>query len=214
MKDFSRMLANCKEQLDIVRNIVLLLFQTYRLDIKRISNLRDAAILFVYDTLLPLTTQGLINLANWPFLQYVTNLYELFHLDKTEFESDFIFWEINSRFCVCFNIDNVSKQSDMSTRGLLFQGASTMTIQLSMLVQYKADVIISLEIKLFQLQYICKIAKLALNTNHSNTCDMQALNVIRKSNLINKYDYLNILNLAVVWDFLTLMDKYNICIMS
>ena len=42
------------------------------------------------------------------------------------------------------NQNNVSEWSDMSTLGLLFQcAASTINIQLSMLVQYKVDIIIT-----------------------------------------------------------------------
>jgi hypothetical protein len=53
------------------------------------------------------------------------------------------------------------KWGDMSNRGLLFQWASTIQIQLSMLVGYKADlIIISLKINLFY-------AELVLNNNHS-----------------------------------------------
>jgi hypothetical protein len=40
------------------------------------------------------------------------------------------------------NHDNVSEWSDMSTRGVLFQCASTIQIQLSVLVLYKLDIII------------------------------------------------------------------------
>jgi hypothetical protein len=40
------------------------------------------------------------------------------------------------------NQNNVSEWSDMSTRGLLFQWTSTINIQLSVLVYYKADIII------------------------------------------------------------------------
>jgi hypothetical protein len=48
------------------------------------------------------------------------------------------------------NQDNVSEWSDMSIRGLLFQWASTIKIQLSVLVYYKVDLIItSLTINLF-----------------------------------------------------------------
>ena len=48
------------------------------------------------------------------------------------------------------NQNNVSEWSDMSTRGLLFQRASTIKIQLCVLVQNKADlIIISLKINLF-----------------------------------------------------------------
>jgi hypothetical protein len=66
------------------------------------------------------------------------------------------------------NPNNVSKWSDMSSRGLLFQWASTIKIQLSLLVYYKADLInISLKINLFSPWYSWKIAELALNNNHS-----------------------------------------------
>jgi hypothetical protein len=57
----------------------------------------------------------------------------------------------------------------MSISGLLFQWTSTIKIQLSMLVKYKADLIISLKINLFSLWYSWKIAELVLNNNHSLT---------------------------------------------
>ena len=64
------------------------------------------------------------------------------------------------------NQNNVSEWSDMSTRGLLFQWSTTIQIQLSVLVQYKEDlIIISLKINLFSPWYNCKIAELALNNN-------------------------------------------------
>ena len=48
------------------------------------------------------------------------------------------------------NRDNVSEWGDMSIRGLLFQWASTVKIQLDVLVQYKSDlIIISFKINLF-----------------------------------------------------------------
>ena len=60
--------------------------------------------------------------------------------------------------------------SDMSTRGLLFQWASTIKIQLSVLVYYKVDlIIISLKINLFSPWYSWKIGELTLNKNHSLT---------------------------------------------
>ena len=40
------------------------------------------------------------------------------------------------------NHDNVSEWNDMSARGMLFQQASTIKIQLSVLVQCKDDIII------------------------------------------------------------------------
>jgi hypothetical protein len=44
------------------------------------------------------------------------------------------------------NQNDVSEWSDMSIRWLWFQWASTIKIQLSMLILYKADIIISMEI--------------------------------------------------------------------
>ena len=68
------------------------------------------------------------------------------------------------------NQNNVSEWSDMSNRGLLFQWVGTMKIHLSVLVQYKMDlIIISLQINLFPLWYSWKIAELMLNNNHSLT---------------------------------------------
>jgi 5-methylcytosine-specific restriction endonuclease McrBC GTP-binding regulatory subunit McrB len=62
------------------------------------------------------------------------------------------------------NQDDVSEWDDMSIRGLLFQAASNIQIQLSVLVWYKADlIIISLQINLFSPWYSWKIAELALN---------------------------------------------------
>jgi hypothetical protein len=56
----------------------------------------------------------------------------------------------------------------MSIHGLLFQWASTIKIQISVLVCYKADlIIISLKINLSSLWYSWKIAELMLNNNHS-----------------------------------------------
>jgi hypothetical protein len=66
------------------------------------------------------------------------------------------------------NQNNVSEWSDMSTCRLLFQWASTINIQLSLLISYKVDlIIISLKINLFSPWYSWKIAELALNNNHS-----------------------------------------------
>jgi hypothetical protein len=60
------------------------------------------------------------------------------------------------------NQNNVSEWSDMSTRGLLFQWSSTIKIQLSVLVKYKADlIIISLKINLYSPWYSWKIVELA-----------------------------------------------------
>ena len=58
----------------------------------------------------------------------------------------------------------------LSTRRLLFQWASTIKMQLSMLVLYKTDlIIISLKINLFSPWYSWQIAELAVNNNHSLT---------------------------------------------
>ena len=66
------------------------------------------------------------------------------------------------------NQNNVSEWGDMSIHRLLFQWASTIKIQLNVLVQYKADlIIISLKISLFSPWYSWKIAELALSNNHS-----------------------------------------------
>jgi hypothetical protein len=64
----------------------------------------------------------------------------------------------------------VSEWVDMFTGGLLFQWISTMKIQLSVFIYYKADlIIISLKINLFLPWYGWKIAQLVLNTHtHSN----------------------------------------------
>ena len=51
------------------------------------------------------------------------------------------------------NHDNVSKWGNISIRGLFFQWASTRKIQLSVLVLYKACIIISLKINLFSPWY-------------------------------------------------------------
>jgi hypothetical protein len=63
------------------------------------------------------------------------------------------------------NQNNVSGWSDMSIRGLLFQWASTIKKQLSMLFLYKVNlIIISLQINLFSPWYRWKIAEVALKT--------------------------------------------------
>jgi len=70
------------------------------------------------------------------------------------------------------NQDNVSEMGDMSIRGLLFQWACTIKSQLSVLVQYKAHlIIISLKINLFLPWYSWQIAELALKNSHSLYCD-------------------------------------------
>ena len=69
-----------------------------------------------------------------------------------------------------WNQDNVSKWRDMSTCWLLFQWASTMKIQLSVLAWNKADlIIISMKINFFSPWYSWKFVELALNNNHSLT---------------------------------------------
>ena len=68
----------------------------------------------------------------------------------------------------CTNNDYVSEWGDISIRELLLQWATTIKIQLSMLVECKADlIIISLKINTFWPWYSWKIAELALNNNHS-----------------------------------------------
>ena len=73
------------------------------------------------------------------------------------------------------NQDNVSEWGDMSTHGLLFQCASIIKIQLSVLFLYKADLIIfPLKINLLSPWHSWKIAELALNNNHSLTIEVDA----------------------------------------
>ena len=68
-----------------------------------------------------------------------------------------------SKDCLTRNQDNVSAWTNMSIRGLLFQWVSTKKIKISVLVEYKADlIIISLKINLFSLWYSWKTAALAL----------------------------------------------------
>ena len=72
--------------------------------------------------------------------------------------------------------NSVSQWGDMSIRGLLFQWASTKKIQLSVLVLYKADIIIiSLKIDLFSPWYGWKIAELVLNNNHLLSYDLSMI---------------------------------------
>jgi len=76
----------------------------------------------------------------------------------------------NNKDWLARNQDNVSEWGDISIRGLLFQCASTIQIQLSLLVQNKVDlIIISSKINLFSSWYSWKSAELALNNNHSLT---------------------------------------------
>ena len=68
------------------------------------------------------------------------------------------------------NRNVVSEWSGMSTRGLLFQWASIINIQHSVLIQYKAGVIIiSTRCNFFSPRYSWKISHLALHNNHSVT---------------------------------------------
>ena len=60
------------------------------------------------------------------------------------------------------NQNNVSEWNNMSNCGLLIQWANTIKTQLSVLVYYKADLIISLKINLFSPWYSWKIAELVL----------------------------------------------------
>jgi hypothetical protein len=77
-------------------------------------------------------------------------------------------WRRKNTDCLVRNQNNVSEWSDMAIRGLLFQWASTIKIQLSVVFWYKANLtIISLNIYLFSPWYSLKIAELALNNNHS-----------------------------------------------
>jgi len=73
------------------------------------------------------------------------------------------------------NQDNVFEWGDISIHipVLLFQWASTIKIQLSMLVEYKASlIIISLKINLFSQWSTWKIGELALSNNNSLTLSL------------------------------------------
>jgi hypothetical protein len=77
----------------------------------------------------------------------------------------------------CFSAKHAalrSKSKDwlvMSTWGLLFQWVNITTIQLSVLIYYKADIIInSLKLNLFSPWYIWKIAHLALKQHSLTLC--------------------------------------------
>ena len=70
------------------------------------------------------------------------------------------------------NQDNVSEWGDMSIRRLLFQWASTIKMQLSVLVWCKADLtIIPLKFNFFSSWYSWKIPEVALSNNHPLICD-------------------------------------------
>ena len=72
-----------------------------------------------------------------------------------------------SKYGLPRNQNNVCMWSDISILGLLFQWASTIKIQFSVLVLYL--IIISLIINLFSPWYGWKIVQLALNNTHSLT---------------------------------------------
>jgi hypothetical protein len=67
------------------------------------------------------------------------------------------------------NQNNVSEWSDMSTRGLLFQWASAIKIQLCVGLVQCGHHHHLIEINVFLPWYSWKIAELALNNNHSLT---------------------------------------------
>jgi hypothetical protein len=68
------------------------------------------------------------------------------------------------------NRDNMSELDDMSIRRMLFRWDSPIKIQLSVLVWYKATlIIISLKINLFSPWYSWKITELALSKYYSFT---------------------------------------------
>ena len=65
------------------------------------------------------------------------------------------------------NQTNLSEWGNMSIRGLLFQWASTMKIQLNVSVDYKVGlIVISLKFNVFSPWYIWQIDELALNNNN------------------------------------------------
>ena len=90
------------------------------------------------------------------------------------FSSKHAVWRRKSKVWLARNQDNVSQWGDMSTHRLLFQWSSTIKIQLSVLVWYKADlIVISLKINFFSPWYRWKIVEMALNNNHSLASDVQ-----------------------------------------
>ena len=65
------------------------------------------------------------------------------------------------------NQTNLSEWGNMSIRGLLFQWASTIKIQLNVSVDYKVGlIVISLKFNVFSPWYIWQIDELALNNNN------------------------------------------------
>ena len=76
------------------------------------------------------------------------------------------------KYWLARNCDNVSEWSDMSTRGLLFQWAITIKIQLSLLVWYntKTDIIyISMDVTCSRRHDIAENSELVLSNRHSLT---------------------------------------------
>ena len=78
------------------------------------------------------------------------------------------FWSDIKKW-LAWNEDDVSETSEISTHGLMFQWTSTIKIQISLLIYYKTDIIISSKCNMFSPWYGWKIAHLALNNNHSLT---------------------------------------------
>ena len=74
---------------------------------------------------------------------------EKIHLYLCYFSAKHIVLRRKSKDLLAWNPDNVSEWGDMFRHGLLFQWASTIKIQLSILILYKVDLIISLKINLF-----------------------------------------------------------------
>ena len=82
-----------------------------------------------------------------------------------------VFW-LDTQCVLCFRrkLKDWLVLNRQSTRERSFQWASTIKIQLSLFVWYKADIIIiPLKIHLFSPWYSWKIAELALNNNHPLT---------------------------------------------
>ena len=73
------------------------------------------------------------------------------------FSAKHVTFRSKSKEWLARNQDNVYERSDMSIHRLLFQSASTMQIQLSVLVKYKADFIISLKSNMFSPWYTWKL---------------------------------------------------------
>jgi hypothetical protein len=84
-----------------------------------------------------------------------------YEIDICCFSANHAAFRRKSKDWLARNQDNVSEWGNMSIQWLLFQWASTIKIQLSVLVEYKADLIISLKINLFSPWYSWKIDVLA-----------------------------------------------------